>query len=149
MKNFLKLKERIKTNEGFRNRAYKDSLGFYTIGYGHLIKKNQRYLLKKKFSKQHLSDLFDLDFSKAVKSYKKIYQGIGHSTNTQDVLIEMIFQLGPKKLIKFKKMNKNIRKKEFFMAALEMKQSLWYKQTPKRVDGLITILLQKDYGKKR
>ena len=35
------------------------------------------------------------------------------------------------------------------MAALEMKKSLWYKQTPKRVEGLIQILLKEEYEKKR
>jgi len=36
-----------------------------------------------------------------------------------------------------------------FLAALEMKNSLWYKQTPKRVDGLIHLLLKNEYAKKR
>ena len=31
------LMERIKKHEGFVNKIYKDSLGFATIGYGHLI----------------------------------------------------------------------------------------------------------------
>ena len=31
------LKEKIKEHEGFRDQVYKDSLGFATIGYGHLV----------------------------------------------------------------------------------------------------------------
>ena len=54
----------------------------------------------------------------------------------------MIFQLGIKKQKKFKKMNKHIKNNDLFMAALEMKNSLWYIQTPKRVDELINILLE-------
>ena len=54
----------------------------------------------------------------------------------------MIFQLGIKKQIDFKKMNKHLKKKNLFMAAFEMKNSIWYKQTPKRVRGLINILLK-------
>ena len=46
-------------------------------------------------------------------------------------------------------MIKQINKGNFFMAALEMKNSLWNKQTPKRVDALIQILLKKKYEKKR
>ena len=46
-------------------------------------------------------------------------------------------------------MNYWIDKKQFFMAALEMKNSLWNKQTPKRVDCLMKILLKKNYEKKK
>ena len=61
----------------------------------------------------------------------------------------MIFQLGIKKQKEFVKMNKHIQNNDMFLAALEMKNSLWYKQTPKRVDGLISLLLKKEYEKKR
>ena len=61
----------------------------------------------------------------------------------------MIFQLGIKKQKKFFKMNKHIKNNNMFLATLEMKNSLWYKQTPKRVDGLIKLLLKKEYEKKR
>ena len=54
----------------------------------------------------------------------------------------MIFQLGIKGQRKFIKMNRHLNKKNFFMAALEMKSSLWYKQTPKRVNSLIKVLLK-------
>ena len=60
----------------------------------------------------------------------------------------MIFQLGIKKQKKFVKMNKHIQNNDMFLAALEMKNSLWYKQTPKRVDGLINLLLKKNMKKK-
>jgi len=46
-------------------------------------------------------------------------------------------------------MNNYIQKNNMFLAALEMKNSLWYKQTPKRVDGLVKLLLKKEYEKKR
>ena len=46
-------------------------------------------------------------------------------------------------------MNKHMKNNNMFLAALEMKRSLWYKQTPKRVDGLIKLLLKKEYEKKR
>ena len=61
----------------------------------------------------------------------------------------MIFQLGITKQKKFVKMNKHMQNNDMFLAALEMKNSLWYKQTPKRVDGLIHLLLKNEYAKKR
>ena len=149
MEKFLLLKNKIKKNEGFRSKPYLDSLGHPTIGYGHLITKKEKKIFQAKFSKKFLSELFDKDFSKALMAYKNNFNYKKHSKNTKEVLIEMIFQLGIKKQKKFIKMNKHLQNNNMFLAALEMKNSLWYKQTPKRVDGLIKLLLKKEYEKKR
>ena len=149
MKNFLLLKSRIKKNEGFRNISYSDVLGFKTIGFGHLIKNDEKHLLNKKQSKQYLENIFESDFSQAFIDFKKIYKKEKYPKNTQEVLIEMIFQLGIKNQKKFIKMNKYLKKNQLFMAALEMKKSLWYKQTPKRVNMLIKLLLKKKYEQQK
>ena len=149
MEKLLSLKKKIKKNEGFRNKPYLDSLGHPTIGYGHLITNREKKTFKGKFSKEFLLKLFDKDFKKALTDYKKNFNHKKHSKNTKEVLVEMIFQLGIKKQQKFLKLNNHIKKNDMFLAALEMKNSLWYKQTPKRVDGLIKLLLKKEYEKKR
>ena len=100
-------------------------------------------------TKKFLSTLFDKDFRKALIAYKKNFNYKKHSKSTKEVLIEMIFQLGIKKQKKFVKMNNHIKNNDMFLAATEMKNSLWNKQTPKRVDGLIKLLLKKEYEKKR
>ena len=41
-----------------------------------------------------------------------------------------------------------MKKKQVFMASLEMINSLWYSQTPKRVYYLINILLKRHDEKK-
>ena len=136
-------------NEGFNNSCYQDRLGFFTIGYGHLIKKNEKNFLKKKYSRNYLVNIFEKDFNKAVNQYKKNYQNIIYDQKSKQVLIEMIFQLGIQRQKKFIKMMKYLKAKKLFMAAFEMKNSLWYYQTPKRVDGLIDILLKKKYEKNK
>ena len=149
MINFFQLQKRIKKNEGYRNKAYVDLLGFPTIGYGHLITTNQKFLLKNVYSKKKLSLIFEIDFKKAIDHYLKFYKNKKHKKNIIEIYIEMIFQLGIKKQRKFVKMNNYIEKNCLFMAAFEMKNSLWYKQTPKRVNFLINLLLKKKYEKKR
>ena len=147
MEKYLSLRKKIKKNEGFRDIAYLDSLGFVTIGYGHLIKPSEKNLLIKKISKKHLIEIFIKDFDKSLENYKKFYKKHKYNQNIKEVLIEMIFQLGIDKQRKFTKMNSYLEKKQPFMAALEMKNSLWHKQTPKRVDGLISSLLRWNYDK--
>jgi len=142
------LKNRIKKNEGYKNFAYLEQLGFPTIGYGHLIKPNEKLFFTQKVSKKLLLNLFNLDFNETVMQYEKNYHKYNFSKNIREVLIEMIFQLGINGQKKFLKMNKHLKKKQVFMASLEMINSIWYKQTPKRVDDLINILLKRHNEKK-
>ena len=131
------LKLRIKKNEGFSLKPYKDQLGNYTIGYGHLIKKNEKEFFKKKFNKKFFENLFEKDFLKALEDYKNKFKQRHSSEASEELIIEMIFQLGIKNVNKFKKMKKKLSNKQKYLVCLEMMDSLWYKQTPKRVENLI------------
>ncbi len=142
MKKFCLLKKRIKKNEGFSKSVYLDKLGNPTIGYGHLIKYNEKFLLNKKYSKTSLETLFEKDFTKAVCDFKSHYSLKKMDHRIQEILIEMIFQLGIKNTLKFKKFNFFLKKNFFYLAALEMLDSKWYLQTPKRVERHIKILLE-------
>ena len=139
---YKSLKTRIKKNEGFSIKPYKDKLGNLTIGYGHLIKKNEVYLKNKNQTHQYLLDLFQKDFKKAVDAYNTNFFKYNFNKKEERLLIEMIFQLGIKNALKFKKMISNLKSKKKYLTAFEMMNSLWYKQTPKRVEILI-----KDYLK--
>ncbi len=134
---FNSLKLRIKKNEGYSNKPYKDQLGYYTIGYGHLIKPNEQKYFFKTFKKNHFENLFIKDFEKSKKEYKKLFNYKKHNKNKRELLIEMLFQLGPKGVMSFKKMLFYLSKNQKYMMFLEMMNSLWYKQTPKRVENLI------------
>ena len=135
-----KLKQRIKKHEGFSNKLYYDQLGNATIGYGHIIKPNENFLKNKKFGKKYLNEIFNKDFSIAKNSYLKLFKQYKLPQNIIDVIIEMIFQLGEKRFLKFKKMIRAIKKKDFETVSCEMIDSLWYKQTPKRVKKLVKII---------
>jgi len=139
---FPKLKARIKKNEGYRNQIYYDQLGKPTIGFGHLIKKKEKFLHRKKYSKKYLNTIFENDFNLALNDFIKNYSVKSLSKNLQEVLLEMIFQLGIKNCLKFKKFNKLLKLKYLHMAALEMLDSRWYVQTPKRVENLVSSLLE-------
>tara|TARA_B100001057_G_scaffold300077_1_gene300214 strand:+ start:688 stop:1113 length:426 start_codon:yes stop_codon:yes gene_type:complete len=134
---FKKLKDRIKKNEGYSDKPYQDQLGFYTIGYGHLITKKETKYYVKKFKKNHFKKLFELDFKKAHNQYKKNFFKKKHTASEKELLIEMSFQLGAKGVSKFKKMLYFLNKKQKFMVSLEMLDSSWYLQTPERVKNLI------------
>ena len=134
---FKSLKLRIKKNEGYSNKPYKDQLGFYTIGYGHLIKPNEKKYFNSTFNKGHFENVFEIDFNKSLKQYNTLFFRKFHKQAEKELIIEMLFQLGPKGVSKFKKMLFYLNNKKKYMTCLEMMDSLWYKQTPERVNNLI------------
>ena len=138
---YLKLIKRIKKNEGFSSTPYKDQLGFLTIGYGHLILSNEKYLIETKQNKAELEKLFIQDFNNAVKDYKKHLKKNTSNKKEEELLIEMVFQIGPIGVLKFKNLLSNMRKKNKHLVCFEMMNSLWYTQTPNRVKNLIKVFL--------
>jgi len=105
-----------------------------TIGYGHLVSSGDIFFSNKKYSKKILSKIFIGDLKKAIFDFKKNYYYKKLPNHVQEVIIEMIFQLGIKKVLNFKNFNTYIKKQYYYLAAFEMIKSLWYQQTPKRVN---------------
>ena len=134
MPDFKALIERLKINEGFRSRVYKDHLGFDTIGYGFAIKelelteKEAEYLLANRVSQNHLHLLDNLDWYKDMPP------------EVQGVILEMVYQMGFSGFKKFKKAIANMKDKNWKAAADEMLDSRWAKQTPNRANQLADIV---------
>ena len=141
---YLKLKKRIKLNEGFSLRPYKDQLGFLTIGYGHLILDNEISLLKKQILKKELEKIFVQDFNKALTNFNHHLKVFTSNKKEAELLIEMVFQLGTKGVLGFKNLLQNMNKGNKHLVCFEMMNSLWYKQTPKRVKILISFFLRNE-----
>jgi len=141
---YRELKKRIKKNEGFSLKPYKDQLGHLTIGYGHLILPNETYLLKNKTTKLQLNSIFDQDFERALGDYKRFIKQKHHNRKDKELLIEMIYQMGAKRVLKFKKLISNMQKNKKHLVCFEMMDSLWYTQTPNKVKNLIRAFLKNE-----
>jgi len=137
------LKKRIKKNEGFSLKPYKDQLGFTTIGFGHLVLPKEQYLIKKSISKKKLEKLFINDFNKALSDFNLKLRPFTYNRKDSELLIEMVFQMGLSRVLKFKKLLYHMNKRKKHLVCFEMMRSLWYKQTPNRVKNLIIIYLKK------
>ncbi len=141
---YRELKKRIKKNEGFSLKPYKDQLGYLTIGYGHLILPNETHLLKNKTNKLQLNSIFDQDFERALGDYKRFIKQKHHNRKDKELLIEMTYQMGAKRVLKFKKLISNMQKNKKHLVCFEMMDSLWYTQTPNRVKNLIRAFLKNE-----
>lgn len=140
MQDYQELKERIKEHEGYVSTVYKDSLGFATIGYGHLIVDGDPYEEGQDYSKVILDEQFEEDFNIALSGAEKILGVSDMNFKAKCVIIEMVFQLGIGGVSKFKKALKAVDEKDWDTAADEMLNSKWSKQTPERAAELSSTM---------
>ena len=125
------IKSRIKEHEGFRDTVYSDSLGFATIGYGHLVLPTDNFVEGTTYPKEMLEKVFDNDFKIAHDSANELLTDIEHNDIIKGVIIEMCFQLGKPRVMKFKKMWEALKNNDLEAASKEMIDSNWHKQTTK------------------
>ena len=132
------VKEEIKQDEGFRDTMYRDHLGFATIGYGHLVLPTDKFKEGVKYSVKELDKVFEYDFQIAYQDAVSLAKSNNiDSYDCVEILIEMCFQLGKPKVMKFKKMFEALQKKDYYTAHLEMLDSVWAKKhTPARAHRL-------------
>ena len=85
--------EYITEEEGYRNKAYRDSKGLLTIGVGHLIKSDEKHLINATLTNQQVEDLLRSDLrwcSEAVESSIRV-----PLTQKQfDALYSLCFNIG-------------------------------------------------------
>ena len=136
------LKERIKKHEGFVPKIYRDSLGYATIGYGHLVLPTDHFEDGVEYSKEELNEVFEKDFQNALDNANKLIGDIPLVYQAKEVICEMVFQLGIGGVSKFKNMWKALEEGDYYTAAVEMLDSRWAKQTPKRAESLSNIMKQ-------
>ena len=139
------LKARVRLHEGVRTQMYLDSLGKATIGIGHLIKphERERYAEGVEISMDEVEELFEMDLNRAAAGAESlIKECIGHDLppHIEEVILEMVFQLGTTGVSKFKKFWKALRVKDWKKASEEMKDSRWHSQTPRRCEALAEIV---------
>ena len=134
------VKQRIKEHEGFRDTVYSDSLGFATIGYGHLVLPTDNFVVGIAYAKEQLEEVFDKDFQIALTSANELVDGLDLNHIAKGVIVEMCFQLGKPRVMKFKKMWAALRNNDFNEAANQMIDSAWHKQTTSRCESLAATM---------
>tara|TARA_R110000796_G_scaffold20862_1_gene61851 strand:- start:119 stop:553 length:435 start_codon:yes stop_codon:yes gene_type:complete len=137
---YKELKDRIKIHEGYRNTVYKDSLGFATVGYGHLITPEDHYKEDQEYSKHELDAQFEADFQTAKCGAERLLKDINILFTAKCVIIEMVFQLGESGVSKFTNTLKALKEENYQEAAKEMLDSNWVSQTPERAKSLASTM---------
>ena len=114
---------------------YKDSLGYDTIGYGHLVKAGEKFT--QGLTEQEAERLLVLDVNQARKDVAKLQVNLPDESRWNDFLVLMVFQLGLTKTLQFRKFLAALKSGNYATAVNEVKDSNWYRQTPNRVNDMI------------
>ena len=136
--NMDRLLESVKKHEGYRNKVYLDTLGKRTVGVGHLCVE-EFWEDNKEYEEKFLMDILEADLQNAIKGAKDLMAENGcidMDEIAEEIIIEMIFQLGKTGVSKFKNMWKALSGLDYSTAASEMLDSRWAKQTPNRAQAM-------------
>ena len=136
--NMDRLLESVKKHEGYRNKVYLDTLGKRTVGVGHLCVEDF-WEDDKEYEEKFLMTILEHDLQTAIKGAKDLMQEHGCTAIdevAEEIIIEMIFQLGKTGVSKFRNMWKHLSALEYASAASEMLDSRWAKQTPNRAQDM-------------
>ncbi len=125
--------ELLMKEEGFNPCAYKDSMGFWTIGYGTLIDQRRGGGITKEEALLLLENRIFLktqEVSNALPWFKRL------DDTRKAILVAMAFQLGTAGLMAFKGTLAAVQAKDYAKAAKCMRASLWAQQTPGRAERM-------------
>lgn len=135
--NISKLKSQLQRHEGLRLKPYKDSVGVLTVGYGRNLEEIE--ITEIQANEWLLDDVFS-----AEEELEAAYPWVNNlSEKRQRVLVNMSFNLGLTKLMKFKKMWAALEKGDMNDAAEEMLNSKWANQVGKRAEELAKMMRDK------
>ena len=136
--NMERLLKSVKEHEGYRNKVYLDTLGKRTVGVGHLCVEDF-WEDDKEYDEKFLMTILEHDLQTAIKGAKELMEEhdcADIDEQAEEILIEMVFQLGMTGVSKFKNMWKALSELNYVGASYEMLDSRWAKQTPNRAKSM-------------
>ena len=138
------LRKQLIIDEGQVNEIYKDHLGYPTFGIGHLVlESDPEYGLEvgTAVSEQRVVSVFEQDVQTVIEDCKKLHHGWdGYPQEVKQIVANMMFNMGLTRLSKFKKHNAALQCGDWKEAAIEGRDSRWYKQVTNRAERLMTRL---------
>ena len=140
--NIEQLRKELKRDEGCVNAIYLDHLNLPTIGIGHLVTEWDEEHGKPvgtPVSEERVNELFDKDIQITIDECEQLFGNFQDlPEEVQQILANMMFNLGRPRLSKFRKLCKAVAERNWKECAIQMEDSKWHKQVTKRADRLIS-----------
>lgn len=142
----LALRRELERDEGRRRTPYRDSLGYWTVGVGHLLTPRERkiYLADdrpvKTLTDAEIDALLVADIRAAEDNLETFFAGWRDLDDArQRALINLSFNLGSK-LLQFRRLRAALAAKDWAGAERSLKASLWFKQVKLRGPRIVHAL---------
>jgi len=133
----------LKIDEGVVNEIYLDHLGYATFGVGHLVLESDPEHgqdVGTPVSEERVRECFEKDLDVSISECVALYGADiweALPDETQQILVNMMFNMGRTRLSKFKNFNAAIADGDWKRAAVEGRDSLWYRQVTNRAERLM------------
>jgi lysozyme len=138
--------QQLKADEGVRYKIYEDHLGLATFGIGHLVTtKDPEYgkPIGTEVSEDRVRECFERDLDIAISECGVLYgkEEFGNfPEEVQQVLVNMMFNMGRPRLTQFKNFNRYIGERDWVRAAHHGRDSKWHRQVTNRAERLMMRL---------
>lgn len=123
----------IKNDEGLKLHPYLDSLGICTIGYG-------RNLKSRGITQEEAQYLLLNDIKQCKINLSNFHWYVNQPPGVRNALVNMCFNLGLSRLLKFKNMIKALENKDYDKAANEALNSKWANQVKNRAARIANVI---------
>jgi lysozyme len=116
------LKEDTRKAEGFRERPYLDTVGVWSVGYGHALGRNisRQELQAIHWTIEHAEKVLDEDIASAIHDAASFVWWRTLDEVRQACIVELCFNLGRAKFSGFKKLIAAMQNREYQRAAREL-----------------------------
>lgn len=138
--------ETLKVDEGVVYEVYADHLGLHTFGVGHLIVEGDVEWgaeFGTPVSEDRVWECFEKDLDVAISECHVLYGKENFEEfpdEVQEIVVNMMFNMGRPRLSQFKKFNKALQGFDWKEAAVEGRDSRWYRQVTNRAERLMSRL---------
>jgi GH24 family phage-related lysozyme (muramidase) len=142
------IKKMIEGHEGKRYEPYKDSLGLWTVGIGHLIGDGKTLPPEwnRKFSEEEVMAMFEKDYEKHKKQAESNVPGFSkYDSMGQGALIDLTFNMGPGWPEKFKNTSAKLGAGDTAGAAAGLTDSKWYGQVGGRAPKIVGMIRNSEF----
>jgi len=139
----------IRHAEGFRNKPYKDSRGYWTAGYGHFLRQDYDWTGADPFPRETLEAWLSEDVEKAIAAARALHEWSALDTDArQNAVVELVFNLGPAKWEGFKRTRAALAARDWAAAKDELLNSAWaHEVQASRVDRIADYIYIGSFGK--
>ena len=139
-----KLTEQLKIDEGVVYEIYNDHLGYPTFGIGHLVLEGEPehgLSVGTPITEERVDECFERDVEYVLNDCRILHEDFdNYPEEVKQIIANMMFNMGRTRLTKFRKHNAALQEGDWKTAAIEGRDSRWYKQVTNRAERLMKRL---------